>query len=135
MALYNRGMAVEEQFRNTKGCRFEVRLEWTPFRTPASLVRVTRLVNVAQVLWTAVGQAVATTTPGIHPPCKHKGPRLFLLRVGNPYVAELALLIYIGVRCIQAHLPRLGSLASYRLCLGLKRHHTLCVKSPLTRYK
>jgi hypothetical protein len=103
--LYNRHMAVEEQFRNTKGCRFEVRLERVPFRTAASLVRVTRLLGVAQVLWTTLGQAVATTAPRVRPPCKPKSPRLSLLRIGIPSMAKLALLIYIGVCCIQAHLP------------------------------
>ncbi len=98
-------MAVEEQFRNTKGSHFGVRLEWMPFRTPASLVRVTQLVGVAAVLWTAFRQAVATTAPKVRPPCKPIGPRLSLLRVGIPYVAKLGLPIYIGVRCIQAHLP------------------------------
>jgi hypothetical protein len=84
-----------------------VRLEWTPFRTRASLVRVTRLVSVAQVLWTAFGQPVATTAPRVHQPCKHKGSLLSLLRVGIPSGAKLALLIYIGVCCIRAHLLRL----------------------------
>jgi hypothetical protein len=102
MALYNRCMAVEEQFRNTKGCRLGVRLEWMPFRTLASLVHVTRPVGVAPVLWTTVGQAVATTAPRVRPPCKPKGPSLSLLRVGILYVAKLALLIDIGVRCIRA---------------------------------
>src|SRR5262249_52659101 len=39
VALDDRRMAVEEQFRDTKGCRFGVRLEWTPCRTPAYLAR------------------------------------------------------------------------------------------------
>jgi hypothetical protein len=34
-----------------------------------------------------------------------KGPRLSLLRVGIPFVAKLALRVYIGVRFIRAHLP------------------------------
>jgi hypothetical protein len=48
-------MMVEEQFRDTKGCRFGVRPEWTQFRTPAYLARLTLLVGVALVLWTVVG--------------------------------------------------------------------------------
>jgi hypothetical protein len=109
MALCNRGMAVEEQFRNTQGCHFEVRLEWTPFRTLASLVRVTRLVGVVPVLGTAFGPAVTTTAPRVRPPCKPKGRRLLLTRVGSPSGGELGLLISIGVRCLQVHLrpPRL----------------------------
>jgi hypothetical protein len=52
-----------------------------------------------------VWAAVATTAPKVCPPCKHKSPCLSLLRIGILYVAKLALLIYLGVRCIQAHLP------------------------------
>jgi Transposase DDE domain len=105
IALYDRRMTVEEQFRATKGCRFGVRLEWTQFRTPASLARFTLLVGVALVLWTAVGQAVAIKAPRVRLPCKRQGPRLSLVRVGIQFVAKLALLVYIGVRFIRAHLP------------------------------
>jgi Transposase DDE domain len=105
VALYDRRMTVEEQFRDTKGCRFGVRLEWTQFRTPIYLARLTLLVGVALVLWTAVGQAVAQTTPRVRLPCRHKGPRLSLLRVGIQFVTQIALLVYIGVRFIRTHLP------------------------------
>jgi hypothetical protein len=105
VALYDRRMAIEEQFRDTKGCRFGVRLEWTQFRTPAYLARFTLLVGVALVLWTAVGQAVATQTPRVRLPCKRKGPRLSLLRVGIQFVATLALRVYMGVRFLRTHMP------------------------------
>jgi hypothetical protein len=86
-----------------------VRLAWTPFRTPAYLARVTLLVGVAVVLWTAAGQAMAKKAPRVRLPCKRKGPRLSLVRVGIQFVAKLALLVYIGVRFIRTHmlLPRL----------------------------
>jgi hypothetical protein len=106
VALDDRRLAVEEQFRETTGCRFGVQLEWAQFRTPAYLARFTLLVGVALVLWTAVGQAVAKTTPQVRLPCKQKGPRISLLRVGIQFVGKLAPLVYIGVHCIRAHLPR-----------------------------
>jgi Transposase DDE domain len=105
VALSDRRMTVEEQCRDTKGCRFGVRLEWTQFRTPAYVARFPVLVGVALVRWTAVGQAVAHHTPRVRLPCQDKGPRLALLRVGIQYVAKLTLLVYIGVRFIRAHLP------------------------------
>ena len=105
VALYDRRMTVGEQFRDSKGCRFGVQLEWTQFRTPTYLARFILLVGVALVLWTAVGQAMAEATPQVRLPCKRKGPRLSLLRVGIPFVAKLALRVYIGVRFIRAHLP------------------------------
>jgi hypothetical protein len=105
VALYDRRMAIEEQLRDTKGCRFGVKLEWTQFRTPAYLARFTLLVGVALVLWTAVGQAVATEEPSVRLPCKRKGPRLSLLRVGIRYLKKLAQKVRLSARFIQQHLP------------------------------
>jgi hypothetical protein len=82
VALYDRRMGLEERLRDTQGCRFGVKLEWTQFRTPEYLARFTLLVGVALLLWTAVGQAVAQATPSVRLPCKQKGPCLSLLRVG-----------------------------------------------------
>ena len=105
VARYDRRMAIEAQFRDTKGCRFGVRLEWTQCRTPADLARFTWLIGVALRLWTAVGQAIAQATPRARLPCKRKGPRLALLRVGMPLVTQLASRIDIGVRFLRTHLP------------------------------
>jgi hypothetical protein len=105
VALYDRRMTVEEQCRDTKGGRFGVRLEWTQFRTPPYLACFTLLVGVALVLWTAVGQAVAHPALSVRLPCKRKGPRLSLVRVGIQYVAAVALRVYLGVRVIRLHLP------------------------------
>jgi hypothetical protein len=105
VALYDRRMALEEPFRDTKGGRFGVRLAWTPCRTPADLTRLTLLVGVALGRWTAVGQAVAKATPRVRLPCKRKGPRLSLLRVGIQFVTQIAPLGYSGVRFIRRHLP------------------------------
>ena len=35
VALDDRRLTIEAQFRDTKGCRFEVRLEWPPCPTPS----------------------------------------------------------------------------------------------------
>ncbi len=105
VALYDRRMTIEEQLRDTKGCRFGVKLEWTQFRTPAYLARFTLLVGVALVLWTAVGQAVAEQEPSVRLPCQQKGPRLSLLRVGIYYLRNLARRVRLSVRFIQQHLP------------------------------
>jgi hypothetical protein len=94
-------------------------------------MRATRLVGVAPILWTAVGQAVATTAPSVRPRCKPKGQHLSLLRVGIPYAAKLALLTHIGVRCIQACLTPSAPWHLTGFVWGLKRHHTLSVKIPL----
>jgi hypothetical protein len=46
VALYDRLMAVEEK----TGCRFGVRLAWTPCRTPSYPARFTLLVGVGMAL-------------------------------------------------------------------------------------
>jgi hypothetical protein len=96
VALYERRLTGEEQFRATKGGRFGVRLEWTPCRTPAYLARFTLWVGVALVRWTAVGQAGATASPNVRLPGKHKGPRLSRLRLGIQCVTKLALVVSMG---------------------------------------
>jgi hypothetical protein len=108
VALYDRRMTIEEQFRDTKGCRFGGRLEWTHFRTPAYLARFLLLLGVALVLWTAVGQAMAEATPAIRLPCKYKGPRLSLVRVGQWFLPLMARRVHLGLHFIQAHLPPPG---------------------------
>jgi hypothetical protein len=107
VACYDRRMAIEEPCRDTKGRRFGVRREWTPFRTPADLARFTLLIGVAWWLWTTVGQAVVHVRPHVRRPCKRKGPRLSRLRVGIPCVPQLAPLISLGIRFIRAYLPPL----------------------------
>jgi hypothetical protein len=105
IALYDRRLTIEEQCRDIKGCRFGVRLEWTHFRTPASLARLLVLLGAALVLWTAVGQAMAEAIPTVRLPCERKGPRLSLVRVGQWFLLTMARRVHLGVQFIRAHLP------------------------------
>jgi len=105
VALYDRRMAIEQQIRDTKGCRFGVKLEWTQFKNPQYLSRFVLLVAVALVLWTAVGQAVEEQNPGVRLPCKRKGPRLSLLRVGISFLEKVSRMVHIGVKFVKNHLP------------------------------
>jgi hypothetical protein len=82
-------MTIDEPYHETQGCRFGVRRPWTPFRTLASLARFTLVVGVALVRWTAVGQAVAKTTPRVRLPCKRQGPRRSLRRGGIQLVTPI----------------------------------------------
>jgi hypothetical protein len=105
IALHDRRMTLEEQFRETKGCRFGVRLGWTPFHTPHDLARFLLLVGVVLVLWTAVGHAVAEQMPSVRFPCKQKGLRPSLVRVGMRYLLLLASQAALTAGFIQQHLP------------------------------
>jgi len=106
VAVDDRRMAIEEPLRETKGCRFGLKLEWPQFRAPEYLARCTLLIGVALVLWTAVGQAVAKANPSVRVPCKRKGPRLSLRRVGIRYLQKIARLVMLSVRFIQQPLPQ-----------------------------
>lgn len=108
VALYDRRMAIEQQIRDTKGCRFGVKLIWTQFQNPQYLSRFVSLVAVALVLWTAIGQAVAEQNPRVRLPCKRKGPRLSLLRVGIRFLVRVSRRVHIGVKFVRAHLPPPG---------------------------
>jgi len=105
-ALYDRRMGIEEQIRDSKGCRFGVKLEWTQFQTPRYLARFTLLVGVALILWTAVGHAVAQEDPSVRFPCKIKGPRLSLVQIGIRFLQKVANLIQLNICFIQQHLPQ-----------------------------
>jgi rhodanese-related sulfurtransferase len=105
VALYDRRITIEEQFRDTKGCRFGVRLEWTQFHTPQYLARLLLLVGVVLVLWTAVGHAVAEQMPSVRLHCNRKGPRLSLVHVGMRYLLPLAYHAVLNAGFIQVHLP------------------------------
>ncbi len=105
VALYDRRMTIEQQIRDTKGCRFGVKLVWTQFQNPDYLSRFMMLVGVALVLWTAVGQAVTEQDPGVRLPSKSKGPRLSLLRVGIRFLVKVARRVHIGAKFVRAHLP------------------------------
>ncbi|MFZ5863038.1 MAG: transposase, partial [Nitrospirota bacterium] len=59
VAYYDRRMAIEEQLRDTKGCRFGLKLEWTQFKNPAHLARFALVVGIAILVWTAAGIAAA----------------------------------------------------------------------------
>jgi hypothetical protein len=61
-------MTIEEQFRDTTGCRFGVRLEWTQFRTPTDLARFTLLVGVAFVAKRALLVSIGVRFIRAHPP-------------------------------------------------------------------
>lgn len=104
-ALYDRRMAVEEQFRDVKGSRFGVQLRWTQIRTPRHLSRLVLLVGAAAVLWTAVGAAVRARWPKAQLSARGKGARLSLLKLGIYFLERLRRSRRIGIRFIQWHLP------------------------------
>lgn len=80
--LYDRRMAVEEQFRDTKGCRFGLKMEWTQFKTCEAINRIYLLTALAMVAWTAAGIWACYDDPTMRYESKSKGPRRSLISIG-----------------------------------------------------
>jgi len=87
LKLYDRRMTVEEQFRDTKGMRFGVKLYWTQFRNPEALARFVMLLAVALLIWTLVGRKAALENPSLRLPHPTKGPRQSYVTIGLRIVA------------------------------------------------
>jgi hypothetical protein len=80
--LYDRRMTVEEQFRDTKGKRFGVKLYWTQFRDPEALARFVMLLAVALLIWIIAGARQAHRDPSLRLVSKKKGPRQSFVTIG-----------------------------------------------------
>ena len=80
--IYDRRMAVEEQFRDTKGCRFGLKMEWTQFKTCEAINRMYLLTALAMVAWTAAGIWASYDDPTMRYESKSKGPRRSLISIG-----------------------------------------------------
>jgi hypothetical protein len=88
LALYDRRMTAEEQFRDTKGRRFGGKLVWTHFRDPEALARLVTLLAVALLIWTMTGIVAADLKPSLRLRSRRKGPRQSFVTIGIRAVAE-----------------------------------------------
>jgi len=82
VAYYDRRMTIEEQFRDTKGKRFGVKLGWTQFKDPEHLARVALLVGISIFVWMAVGIARSEQHPSSRLIDRIKGPRFSYVTIG-----------------------------------------------------
>ena len=105
VGLYDRRMGIEEQFRDTKGVRFGMKLKWTQFTKAEFVERMFMLVGIALLLWTSVGSAVEKDNPKVRLRCKKKGPRLSLARIGSYYWHKVTKRVRLTKKFIQEHLP------------------------------
>lgn len=87
-AIYAKRMDIEEQIRDTKGCRFGAKLEWNQLRTPARLARLTLLLGVALLLWLFAGIAKAAEDPAVRMISRKKGARVSLVQVGLLFLQD-----------------------------------------------
>jgi len=102
---YDRRMSIEEQFRDTKGCRFGAMMAWTHFQQEESINHLFLLAALALVLWLAVGLSAWQRDHTLRLPSKAKGPRRSFIAIGRAATGQLAKLLRCGWRTILRLLP------------------------------
>ena len=115
LALYDRRMTVEEQFRDTKGRRFGAKLFWTQFRDPEALARFVTLLAVALLIWTLAGIVSADMKPSLRLRCRRKGPRQSFVTIGIRAVAQASF----SARFDRESIPLIPELPTMRLLHAL----------------
>jgi hypothetical protein len=105
VALYDRRMSIEEQFRDAKGVRFGLKLKWTQFTKAEFVERMYLLVGLALLLWTSIGRAVEEAQPKTRLMSKTKGARLSLARIGSYYWQKMTKQVKLTTRFVREHLP------------------------------
>ena len=105
VGLYDRRMGIEEQFRDTKGSRFGMKLKWTRFTRAEFVERMYLLAGVALLLWTSVGRAVEDSDPKVRLESKTKGARLSLARIGSYYWLKMTKQLKLTASFVRSHLP------------------------------
>lgn len=105
VALYDRRMSIEEQFRDTKGVRFGIKLKWTQFQRAEFIERMYLLVGVALLLWTSVRCAVEEAYSKVRLMSKAKGARLSLARIGSYHWLKVTRQVKLTSHFVRKHLP------------------------------
>jgi Transposase DDE domain len=105
VSYYDRRMGIEEQFRDTKGCRFGAKLKWTCFTRAEYVERMYLMVGVALLLWTSAGRAVEESEPKVRLASKTKGARLSLARIGSYYWLKMSRQLRLTAGFVRSHLP------------------------------
>jgi hypothetical protein len=82
IAYYDRRMGIEEHFRDSKGCRYGIKLKWTAFTDPAALARLFLLAAIASAVWLLAGVLACRADPSLRLDTGRKGPRRSLIAVG-----------------------------------------------------
>jgi len=80
--IYDRRMGIEEAFRDSKGCRFGIKMKWTKFHTCEPINRLFLVAALALTVWTLAGLLACQKDPTLRLICKTKGPRRSLLSIG-----------------------------------------------------
>lgn len=104
-AYYDRRMCIEEQFRDTKGCRFGARLFWAQHRKPERLARALLLLGIAAFVWLAVGALAVDGRRNWQLDHPTKGPRLSFLTIGRRLAETVRLRVPLTAPAVRSYLP------------------------------
>ncbi len=102
---YDRRMSIEEQFRDTKGVRFGLKLKWTQFQRGEYLERMYLLIGVAGLLWTSLGRFIEREKPKVRMKCRKKGARLSLIRIGILFWHKVTKTLKLTTKFVKQNLP------------------------------
>ena len=105
VGLYDRRMSIEEQFRDTKGARFGLKLKWTQFQKAEYLERMYLLIGVAGLLWTSLGRFIEREKPQVRMKCRRKGARLSLIRIGALFWRKATRYLKLTTKFVKNNLP------------------------------
>jgi len=103
--IFDRRVSVEEQFRDTKGCRFGIKMKWTKFTTCEGINRFYLLAALALICWTASGVLEAREDPTMRLVSKSKGPRRSFVSIGIEAKRRLLEVLRLGWRTLIELLP------------------------------
>ena len=81
-AYYDRRMGIEEHFRDSKGCRFGIRIKWTAFASAQALARLFLLAAIAGAVWLLAGVLASRADPSLRLNSRSKGARRSLIAIG-----------------------------------------------------
>jgi hypothetical protein len=106
-SFYDRRMAVEEQLRDAKGCRYGVEIFWTKFVQPERIGRLFILVGIAIAIWTAAGAEISNRDPTARFAHRTKGPRRSFVTIGRQATRGLGRALGVSQHWLNRHLPGL----------------------------
>jgi len=105
-ALYDRRMAIEEQFRDTKGCRFGLQMEWTQFDREEHIDRLFLLVGMTIFVLIGIGRLVSQRRPDVRLRHPQKGPRQSYVTIGLRWALWAAHHLDLGLAAMIQAVPK-----------------------------
>jgi hypothetical protein len=105
-AMYDRRMAVEEQFRDVKGSSFGFQMEWTQFDREDHIDRLFLLVGIVVFVLIGIGRLVSQSRPHVRFRHPEKGPRQSYLTVGQSWARWAVLHLNLALSAMIRAVPK-----------------------------